>query len=156
MITEFLAANAGMIIVAAIAAVPSAISAVFAGLVALRQAGTRKMIIEVQTAQVQDKHEITTEIQAVRYDIQNGVGEKIAVRAMEHMRPVLQEAAVVAADGLKVVAIEAAAVTTEAAASAAGKLEATADKVAQVLADKATWDGVERRVGPADRRGEKA
>lgn len=98
---------------------PSIITAIFTGLIAWRQAGNTRRAIETNVVVKQTKH-----------DIHNGIGEKIAEKAVEHMTPVLTEAATVAADRIK----------------------QTADEVAAALAKANVWNGIERRVGPADRR----
>lgn len=91
----------------------------------------------VQLKQDVNKIEIKEEIQGVRHDIRNGGGAAIASAAVEQIKPVLEEAG-------KVITAQ---VTTQVAQTAA--------IVAAALAEKSsTWDGIERRTGPADRRGQ--
>lgn len=98
---------------------PSIITAFFTGLIAWRQSGNTRRAIETNDVVKQTKH-----------DIHNGIGEKIAEKAVERMAPALTEAASVAAD----------------------KIVQKADEVATTLAKASGWNGVERRVGPVDRR----
>lgn len=86
----------------------------------------------VQLKQTTNKDEIKTEILAVRHDFKNGGGEAIADKVVAQIKPVLEETGKVITD----------------------QVALTNANVAAALAEKtANWDGVERRVGPADRRG---
>jgi hypothetical protein len=67
---------------------------------------------------------------AIQETLHNGIGQKIADKVVESTVPVLQEHA----------------------QTAALKIEAAAE-VAERKLKTAGWDGVERRVGPEDRRG---
>lgn len=91
----------------------------------VRSIATRKLVKE--GVAVSSRNGVA--IEGVRYDLQNGVGKKIAEMAVEHMKPALEEAATVASD----------------------KVKSVADEVATKLV-AAAWDGVERRVGLPDRR----
>lgn len=86
-------------------------------------------ISSVQFKQDTNKAEIKQEIQSVKHDIQNGGGVAIAAQVVKQMKPVLKETEVSVAQ--------------------------TAASVAVALAEKqvAEWGGIERRNGPADRRG---
>lgn len=150
-ISDFWDHNGSGIIIAAIgaffAAIPGTIAAVGTFINGRRAMVTRGIVQESRDAS-QHGVEVSTRnaaaIQAVRHDLQNGVGEKIAARAVEHIRPALVIAATEAGSGLKEVAIE-----------VADKLVQTADDVAVALAEKTKWDGQDRGLGPADRREEK-
>lgn len=90
-------------------------------------------LVMVQSKQDTNRTELQSEIQGVRHDIRNGGGTAIAKAVVEQIKPVLEETGKT--------------ITTEVARSNA--------EVAVALAEKATtWDGVERRVGKADRRGQ--
>ena len=92
------------------------IAAVF---VAYRQSMNRRTIV----IEIRDN---------LRNDLQNGVGDRIAAKAVEQMTPVLHEAATVAADKIVQVAIN------------------TANDLAANKTEG--WDGADRRTGAADRR----
>lgn len=81
--------------------------------------------------------EINLNVERVRHDLRNGAGDiiadKAATKTAEHIGPLLEQAGKT--------------ITEEVARSNA--------EVATALAERrGTWDGEERRVGPADRRGQ--
>lgn len=91
----------------------------------------------VQAKQEQNKTALTSQIDGVTHAIKNGLGANIVTATIEQIKPALEEAGKVITDQ----------VTTQVAQ--------TAEKVATALVEKTkAWDGAERRVGPADRRGQ--
>jgi hypothetical protein len=100
-----------------------------------RAIGERSAVASEKSAATAEKSVAVSErneraIAGVQDTLHNGIGEKIATKIVESTVPVLKEHA------------DAAALKVEAAAEAAATKLKTA-----------TWDGVERRVGPVDRRG---
>lgn len=93
-------------------------------------------LVDVRQQQDNNKTDLKADILAVRHDIKNGGGEVIADKVVAKIKPALEETGKAITDQ----------VTTQVAQTAAN--------VAAVLAEKGpAWDGVERRVGPPDRRG---
>lgn len=86
---------------------PSIITAIFSGVIMVRQAGNTRTMTQT--------HDTTKQI---INDLHNGVGEKIAASTVEHIKPVIQEMA----EGVK-----------EAATVAAVRIERKADQVASAL-----------------------
>lgn len=87
---------------------PSIITAIFSGIVMIRQAANTRTMTQTHTTAKQIIH-----------DLHNGVGEKIAAQTAEAVRPVIANMA----EGVK-----------EAASVAAVKIERKADEVASALA----------------------
>lgn len=93
--------------------------------------GNQTTLVDVQKKQLENKIDITAKIQEVQHDIKNGGGQIIADRVIKQIKPVLEETGKIISD----------------------QVAQNAADVAAVLAEKGqTWDGVERRFGPADRR----
>lgn len=134
----FLEQNAGAII-AAIPATIFALGSFIASIDAMLNTRRNRKIAAIGREGTDRK------IDAVHEDLKNGVGEKIAAVAVARIAPALTDVATVVVDTITQK-------SDEAATMAADKIKQTADDVAAALIKANAWNGVERRIGPEDRR----
>lgn len=121
-----------------ISALGSTLAATAAVLVAYRQIKNGAQLVN-----------INLNVEGVRHDLRNGVGDSIAAKTAAHVVPVVKEVVPAVKEIVEGASKSATKeITTEVARSNA--------EVAVALAEKqsANWDGVERRNGPPDRRGQ--
>jgi len=135
---EFFDQHGAAIIIAVSASLPPSIASVVASVASILNARTssrnEKALTAVQVRQVTNSAELKSDIRDMGHAVTNGMGRAIVAKAMDTIRPAIAREAEVAND----------------------KLVRTAIKVASdlVAEQKATWDGIERRSGPKDRRQE--
>lgn len=98
---------------------PTIITAVFSGISAV----LTTIITTRQVANTRNTTETNNVAKQIRHDLNNGVGQKIAETAVQHIKPALQQAADVTAD----------------------KIVKKADEVASVLANADSVNGMNAR-----------
>lgn len=126
----FLLQNGGTIIAAIILAIPGILGAYWSRRGVSVSQGNASALTVVQANQDTNK---TAIIEGVRHELNNGSGDAIAAKTAKHIAPAIED--------IK--------------NTIPAEVAKTAEVVAARLAEIKGWDGTERRIGPADRRGGK-